>query len=658
MPGASGLSKREELEQLMAELRRLSPDARGPEFKKWRARANATMSDLFGPGHKLTMAFRDVTFTPDFGQGRARALALLSSASGFATASSESKAAPARPIAAAVPNCHDATAELPQTPEPVMTPGPVTIAESAVPELPDGLGATAVVPETDTTAELPETDVTAVMSTTAEDDASAQPPGTTDQDAIAQPMPDTVAGLAPDAIEPKHGTILRRIVRKHDSFGTHPALPDEPTGTVGEALEGSPVQTPDTVLSEPATAELGPVSSAEPAPISVAGLFGTAEPAQPEPAYAGPTEATASPTADMPARPAPGVSASALRPAEPPTAAEPRWPRRETIVQESDTSWTPRRTAGKSDTPRKSRTAVEESEAPWTARTTAGEPDTPWTAPVIPHGPTRTPPEASRRPKRKHKRFAIAAIIIIFLELAVGVPVWLGWFGSWSTALGSGSTTVTNSATSLPNPGSISPSANARIVDATGDPRSAYIIGVVRAGIVQLTPSAAGEVSFLPKKVVGRGEFLAWLDRVRQIPTGSREVPDTFFYDLGPPLRFIAIDAYQQRIVLEWPSEDTKIAFNAADPILARDAEAWAARMIIALLPVTALQSALEITEARVLDLRARISSLKPQELATIMEGLKLRPEAGWAKKASISRSEAAELLMRLKAVFDKYPAA
>ena len=262
------------------------------------------------------------------------------------------------------------------------------------------------------------------------------------------------------------------------------------------------------------------------------------------------------------------------------------------------------------------------------------------------------------RPKRKHKRFATAAIVIIFLEVAVGVPVWLGWFGSWSTALGLGSSTVTTTATSLSDPGTIGPSAGARIVDVTGDPSSAYIVGVVRAGIVQLTPSAAGEVFFLPKKVVGRGEFLAWLARVRQIPAGSREVPDTFFYDLGPTLRLTAIDAYQQRIVLAWPGEDTKTAFNAASPILARDAEAWAARMIIALLPVTALQSALGITEARTLDLRARISSLEPQELATIVQGLKLRPEAGWANKASISRGEAAELLMRLKAVFDKYPAA
>ena len=201
-------------------------------------------------------------------------------------------------------------------------------------------------------------------------------------------------------------------------------------------------------------------------------------------------------------------------------------------------------------------------------------------------------------------------------------------------------------------------SANTRVIDAAGDPRSTYIVEVVRAGIVRPSRNEAGEASFLPAKLVGRGEFLVWLDRVRRIPAGSRGLPDTFYYDLHPPLRYIAIDAYQIRIVLEWPGKDAKIAFDAADPILARDAEGWGARMLMTLLPATALESELGITEAAVVDLRARISSLKPQELTRIVEGFKLRPKAGWAKKESISRSEAAEFLMRLKAVFDKYPAA
>ena len=50
-----------------------------------------------------------------------------------------------------------------------------------------------------------------------------------------------------------------------------------------------------------------------------------------------------------------------------------------------------------------------------------------------------------------------------------------------------------------------------------------------------------------------------------------------------------------------------------------------------------------------------KTATLEPHELATIVEGFKLLPEAGWAKEESITRSEAAEFLMRLKAVFDKY---
>ncbi|OFW56606.1 MAG: hypothetical protein A2133_00140 [Actinobacteria bacterium RBG_16_64_13] len=249
------------------------------------------------------------------------------------------------------------------------------------------------------------------------------------------------------------------------------------------------------------------------------------------------------------------------------------------------------------------------------------------------------------------------APVVIVLGLAVGVTVWLWLFGGWSTMHGLGASTVTGTVMSLSTPTTVSPSANARIVDAAGDPRSNYIGQVVRADIVQLVPNEKGEVFFLPAKLVGRGEFLVWLDRVRRIPAGSREVPDTFYYDIDPPLRYIAIDAYQQRIVVEWPSEDTEIPFNAASPILPRDAEAWAARMIIGLLPGTALQSALGMTEADALDLRARISSLNSQELTTIVQGFKLRPEAGWVKAESITRSEAAVFLVRLKAVFDKYVA-
>jgi len=262
--------------------------------------------------------------------------------------------------------------------------------------------------------------------------------------------------------------------------------------------------------------------------------------------------------------------------------------------------------------------------------------------------------EAPRRSRPIREWLAIAGIVIGFLALAVGVPVWLVWYGGLSLFSGD-ETTVTTIARTTTSTGISSPSANARVVDIIDDPRGDYIVDVVRAGIVQLVPNEANEVSFLPGKAVRRGELLVWLDRVQRIPAGSGDVPDTFYYDLDASLREKAIHAYQSRIVLAWPDEDTKIAFNAADPILARDAEAWAARMIIRLLPTGAVQRELETTEKEARDLRARISALKPEELARIVEGFEIRPEAGWAEKESISRSEAAEFLMRLKAVFDKH---
>ena len=233
--------------------------------------------------------------------------------------------------------------------------------------------------------------------------------------------------------------------------------------------------------------------------------------------------------------------------------------------------------------------------------------------------------------------------------------MWLVWYDVGPKLFGKEPTTVSTAARLLTPSSTLSPSAGARVVDVANDPRASYIVDVVRAGIVQLVPNEAGEVSFLPGNLVKRGEFLVWLDRVYTIPEGSGEVPDTLYYDLEPPLRDRAINAYQRRIVLAWPDEDTQIAFSPSDPILPRDVEAWSARMIIGLLPASVVQSALEITEADALDLRARISSLGRQELATIVEGFQLQPEAGWAQGESITRSEAAEFLMRLKAVFDEY---
>ncbi|MBN1632018.1 MAG: hypothetical protein JW990_19860, partial [Thermoleophilia bacterium] len=84
MTETNGLSRRDELERLMAELRLLRADADEPGFVEWRASADSTMSKMFGPRHRLTLALRNVSFASDFGQARARALALLTSAASLA----------------------------------------------------------------------------------------------------------------------------------------------------------------------------------------------------------------------------------------------------------------------------------------------------------------------------------------------------------------------------------------------------------------------------------------------------------------------------------------------------------------------------------------------------------------------------------------------
>ena len=169
---------------------------------------------------------------------------------------------------------------------------PAPVAKRSVPdwpEWPERPDATTV-PETPSATTVPEwpgattkalgIDATAGTIGATNDDVSAQPSGTTDREVFAQPMPEAAAGLALDAVEPKRETMLRRMVRKRDSLGTHPAVPDEPTDAMGgEALEGSPVEAPTMVRSEPATAES--------APASAAGLSGSAEPATPsEPGHA------------------------------------------------------------------------------------------------------------------------------------------------------------------------------------------------------------------------------------------------------------------------------------------------------------------------------------------------------------------------------------
>lgn len=278
--------------------------------------------------------------------------------------------------------------------------------------------------------------------------------------------------------------------------------------------------------------------------------------------------------------------------------------------------------------------------------------DTSDLVPVAPHPANWAKQKGTGRSGRRLKRLLLAAVITVFLALAVTFPVRASWIEGWSTILGLVSDDVTSTTAT---PSALGPSANAHVVDVAGDPRSVYILQMVRAGIIRFQPNEKGEVSFFPAKLVTRGEFLVWLDRVRPIPRGNGEEPAGLFYDLDPILRGLAGAAYQRRIVLAWPRDNAQIAFKASDPILVRDAEAWAARMIVGLLPGTALQHRLGVTETDALDLRTRISSLSARELTMVVEAFGLRPEGGWAKEESLSRSEAAEFLVNLKAVFDAH---
>ncbi|MBN1322041.1 MAG: hypothetical protein JXA87_14515 [Thermoleophilia bacterium] len=441
--------------------------------------------------------------------------------------------------------------------------------------------------------------------------------GPVDTDATAEPIPETV--------EPTRETIFRRVTRKRGTWRARPVIPADTDGTVAEE---APEEAP---LAEALPAELSPAEAS-------AAVVGDLATAQPEAAsdIAEPTPEIAEPTPEI-AQPALEVAEPALETVEP--APDTTEPKRRSVL---------RRSARKRGSSGVAPAIFDEPAGVVYEEALEPSPEVHEPAEVFEEAPPR-------RPRRVRERLTIAAIAIVFLALAVGVPVWLVWFGGLSMFSRDVTTTVTSIATTSTTSGISSPSANSRVIDVADDPRSAYIIDVVRAGIVQLVPNDADEVSFLPGKAVKRGEFLVWLDRVCPIPAGSGDVPDTLYYDLDASLREKAVRAYQSRIVLAWPDEDTKIAFSATDSILARDAEAWAARMIVRLLPAGAVQSGLTTTEEEALDLRARISSLKPEELTRIVEGFEVLPEAGWAQKESISRSEAAEFLMRLKAVFDKH---
>jgi hypothetical protein len=737
MSGTSDPSNREMLERLTAELRCLRPDVREPEFKNWRADVTAAMAELFGPGHRMTVALRDVNFSPRFEQGRTRAMALLRAASSLvmeALPEAPAAAAPPTPVTASPAPASEDTVAAPTSdasPEPLPDPtpqrtgaiedepphftapdqtadavleqpvpaGPVadvmadtapivaepapaetaaaepvagdpspeesgdeepvalrpaddepaeplqwpyladwpTPAAVAVPES-TPVDASAELPNAEPGAEAPEPESIAAATEMPDDDAD-RPLSATEEDAFtmlmlaaeARPKPaatpeaaeavaPTLAASEPEIVagEPKRGTFLKKIARKHGRFRGLPALPGEPAAEAAPALITEWTDDAESVTPAPEMFAT-PWSDAVGSPEFAA-----------EPAADDEIAADHRPAADHEIGP---VIEAALA-AEPEPAPEPD-PIEEPAVPEPEV---PAQVA-----------AVFDADPDDFVETDPAD-----VVPVAPHVKAVPRARAPRRSKHRLKRLRVPVVALL---VGLGVGMWLWMFGGWSTMYVLGANFGPEMTLTLPAAAEPNPSGNARVVDAADDSRSEYIVQVVRAGIVRLSVTAAGEVSFMPAKLVARGEFLVWLDRVQRIPVGSRDVPETLYFDLDRRLRILAIDAYQQRIVLDWPGENTKIAFSGAKPIVARDAEAWAARLVLRLLPSTTLASALGITHERAVDLRARISSLKTQELTMIVQGFALRPEAGWAKEQSITRSEAAEFLMRLKAVFEKYPA-
>ncbi len=593
----------------MAELRILRSDESEPAFKNWRARADAAMSDLFGPKHRVTLAFRDVTFASDFRQGRSRALSLLKSACSLAEAPPKAKTGKARPVAPAMSAkaafaARERTAGADQA-------GAAEPADAA-PESPTAAGLKVAVPEPPPAA-------------APESPTAAQPTNTT----ASEPVLDAPPEQETEPVEPKRETLVQRLARRRGFYGTHAAAAEEPSGVELESTTGAPVS------DEP---------GAPPAADAV-------------------ERSDAGPTSDSGAMPVVRPALSAVSEFQPPAPAPPRpgaplEPKRETVARDSGAPRATQSRVREYVRPRLPQSDSEHLNESWMPLTKVWGADPPRSGPTVSSLTPRSPQMESPRPRRVLRRLMIAAALVVFLGLAVTYPVRAWWFEGWSLLIGQDAGTTTSTTTPPLDTSPLGPSATARVVDVSGDPRGTYILQVVRSGIVQLQPNAAGEVSFSPQKAVTRGEYLVWLDRVCRFPAGDALVPDTLYYDLDSPLRETAIDAYQRRIVLAWPDAETKIAFNPAGPILPRDAEAWTARLIVGSLPATALQTALGLTEGAALDLRTRISALGQHELSDVVEGLGLRPVAGWAKDESISRSEAAEFLMKLKATLETYPPA
>lgn len=707
VPKESGRSGREMLERLIMQLQSIQPGEHESELKDWRARADEVMCKLYGPRHRSTLDLRAVTFV-DFAQGRARAVALLRAAVVMAAAKEKSESKPAvraKPPASQPFNGLQATLA---PARPRAAPELEAIAAAAFeawPEQTVELVETPAVDSVKTGAIVDPLDTGSRAAMAEEGAAEAPVPSGASVEPVlkvaAEPTA-AVAERAPEVSEPKRRSVVRKLAWRRDFFRGSRASADEGADStqappdaayVAETAEPiAPAEAAETAESGTPTGSVDIEPLTEPAEIDSAVKVSEVEKAGELPEMVSAVEALEggapeeSPAVDTSV----GPTAEALEPAleSPPVLEIAKLKRRSffrKISRKRDISAASAVAPGRSadgvvEPPESSvveaspelilEPTLEFAEAPEVSEPVPEFAEAPEAveAALPKRGPflrglvrkrdsvdTAEVHEKAPRMRRPIREWlAIAGIVIGFLALAVGVPVWLVWFGGLSLFSGDETTVATVPGTST-STGISSPSANARVVDIADDPRGDYIVGALRAGIIQLMPDEAGEVSFLPGRSVKRGEFLVWLDRVRRIPAGTGDVPNTLYYDLDASLREKAVHAYQSRIVLAWPDENTKSAFDATGLILARDAEAWTARMIIRLLPAGIVQRELGTTEQEARDLRARISSLKPDELTKIVEGFEIRPEEGWAKKESISRSEAAEFLMRLKAVFDTH---
>ena len=275
MSETSDPSNLEMLERLTAELRCLRPDVREPEFKNWRADMAAFMAELFGPGHRMTVALRDVNFSPRFEQGRTRAMALLRAANSLVAealpqAAAAAAAAPPpdlatqptvaaddEPTPAIVP---DETAEAVSEPllaaEPIVAPTPPVELAAADPVAAEPVAAEPIGEEPvdeEPAAPLPWPDLTDWPTPVAD---AAEPPEAVPGADASQPesiaaateLPDDDAGRPLSATEEDAFTLLmlaaearpKRVATPEADAAVEPAL----AATAPECAAGGPKRAP------------------------------------------------------------------------------------------------------------------------------------------------------------------------------------------------------------------------------------------------------------------------------------------------------------------------------------------------------------------------------------------------------------------------------